>query len=480
MLDLTYFMQRDVYGDDPFTPDVVEPSLPGEFALVIDNIGYGDARNLRIMTSQPEIVENEKGLLVDFELVSSQINGQDATLSFGESILSDFGTVAARSAAYAQWWLESSLMGHFMDYDVEVNHVTSYGNPDLSLINSASIHQLTRGFTVSDSDVMPVRGFLVNDNIDAENMPETLYFSDGAESLSLQRAPGVSVEARSETEYLVSLTPSAPGWTYLRTSDPTSGRQSLLSVIRQSDGRELPVDNFWQTAYTIPDKGPAIHEKLLHGAVELAGSDSYLLTFSPRPEVELTVVQIEGVPDEGKVLTQPLESVTVIFNKEIEPESFSGDDLDLYCEGKRVDASGVAVSRIGECRYLLSLKDAVSKNGFYVLTVNTSGITDTEGFPGSSVGRSVSWVQNSPTSVSEILSGELTVYPQPMRDQVRIGGDYEEIESIEFFDSRGIICLRVSGVGHTDAIDVSSLRPDLYLLRLKTAGASIFLKAFKR
>lgn len=480
VLDLTYFMQRDVYGDDPFTPDVVEPSLPGEFALVIDNIGYGDARNLRIMTSQPEIVENEKGLLVDFELVSSQINGQDATLSFGESILSDFGTVAARSAAYAQWWLESSLMGHFMDYDVEVNHVTSYGNPDLSLINSASIHQLTRGFTVSDSDVMPVRGFLVNDNIDAENMPETLYFSDGAESLSLQRAPGVSVEACSETEYLVSLTPSAPGWTYLRTSDPTSGRQSLLSVIRQSDGRELPVDNFWQTAYTIPDKGPAIHEKLLHGAVELAGSDSYLLTFSPRPEVELTVVQIEGVPDEGKVLTQPLESVTVIFNKEIEPESFSGDDLDLYCEGKRVDASGVAVSRIGECRYLLSLKDAVSKNGFYVLTVNTSGITDTEGFPGSSVGRSVSWVQNSPTSVSEILSGELTVYPQPMRDQVRIGGDYEEIESIEFFDSRGIICLRVSGVGHTDAIDVSSLHPDLYLLRLKTAGASIFLKAFKR
>lgn len=36
-LDLTYFMQRDVYGDNPLTPDVVEPVIPAEFSVLIHN-----------------------------------------------------------------------------------------------------------------------------------------------------------------------------------------------------------------------------------------------------------------------------------------------------------------------------------------------------------------------------------------------------------------------------------------------------------
>jgi hypothetical protein len=73
-LEMTYFMQRDIFGDDPLTTDVVEPMEPAEFSLLINNVGYGDATNVRMVTEQPKIIENEKGLFIDFELLSSQLN----------------------------------------------------------------------------------------------------------------------------------------------------------------------------------------------------------------------------------------------------------------------------------------------------------------------------------------------------------------------------------------------------------------------
>ena len=161
-LDLTYFMQRDVFGDDPLTLDVVEPMKPAEFALLINNKGYGDATNVKMVTQQPEIIENEKGLLIDFELISSQVNGKDAVLSFGKEIANDFGTIPAHSQMYAQWWLTSTLLGHFTDYKVEATHVTSYGNEDLSLLDEVTIHELIHSLDVIKDD-KKLRGFMVND-----------------------------------------------------------------------------------------------------------------------------------------------------------------------------------------------------------------------------------------------------------------------------------------------------------------------------
>ena len=49
-----------------------------------------------------------------------------------EKIVNNFGDIPAGSASYAQWMIESNLLGHFTDYDVDVTHVSSYDNPDLS------------------------------------------------------------------------------------------------------------------------------------------------------------------------------------------------------------------------------------------------------------------------------------------------------------------------------------------------------------
>lgn len=280
-LALDYFMQRDIYGDDPFTMEI-ELMKNAEFAVVIDNQGYGDARNVKMTTRQPEIIENEKGLLIDFELVSSQLNGQDALLAMGEDIITDFGTIRAHDQAYAQWWLRSTLLGHFTTYDVSYNHLTSYGNDDLSLIDTVRVHELIHGFTTDDAMGNPMRGFMVNDLPDAWDLPDKIYFSNATqEGVATSEA---TIRRIGDREFLLEVTSSAPGWNYGSVLDPTLGRQQLVSVVRQSDGMELPVDNVWATDRTLIDGVDWLYESRLHYVVEMTGlNESYILTLYSKP-----------------------------------------------------------------------------------------------------------------------------------------------------------------------------------------------------
>ena len=53
--------------------DVVEPTVPFSLAILITNAGYGSANNLRITSGQPEIIDNEKGLLVSFKIIGANL-----------------------------------------------------------------------------------------------------------------------------------------------------------------------------------------------------------------------------------------------------------------------------------------------------------------------------------------------------------------------------------------------------------------------
>ena len=386
-LDLTYFMQRDVYGDDPLT-EAVEPMEPAEFSLLINNIGYGDATNVRMVTNQPEIVDNEKGLLIDFEILSAQLNGGEKTLALGGSIPTDFGTIPAHSQAYAQWWFQSSLLGHFTDYDVQATHVTSYGNPDLSLLNDVTIHELIRSIKVDDGEVT---GFVVNDLTDAEDTPDMVYFTDGTTAEVALAADAVA-EQQSNTEYWLTVNPSQPGWNYGHITDPTFGRAKLVSIQRQSDGSEINLRNFWQTDRTLRDGKDWLYENNLHFVDQMANSaETYVLTFEPRPDVELEVASVDGVPEEGTVIHEPLQTVTVTFNKAIDAETFTREDITLNCQGSRVDVP-IAITPVSDSQFTLDLSLATAGNGYYTLTVQTADITDLDGFTGAA-GKTVGWIQ---------------------------------------------------------------------------------------
>jgi hypothetical protein len=394
-LDLTYFVQRDVFGDDPLTDNVVEPTKPAEFALVIHNKGNGNAKNMQFATAQPEIVENEKGLVVNYSIVSSQLNGQEATLALGGTVNTDFGTIAPHSKTYAQWWMESTLLGHFLDYDVTATHLNSYGNEDLSLLGDVSIHELIHGFTADSQAMPPTRAFLVNDIPDNADSPDKLYFTDDQEEETVSVTTDVTMTRTSDTEYVVTITPSTRGWIYGKVSDMTAGRQQLVSIVRQSDGKEMPVDNFWQTDRTLRDGKKPLYENMLHFIVNLsATSEQYLLTFAPKPDLELAVEAYEGVPEEGVNANTPIEAIQVKFNKPIDESSFTTEDIKLFYNGTAIDASGIGISKVDEQTFSLALGSTTAQVGLYVLIVQTAGITDAEGFAGID-GKEISWVQAS-------------------------------------------------------------------------------------
>ena len=130
-LFLHYFMQRDIYGDDPLT-ESIEPIIPAELAVMVENNGYGDARGVVIESSQPEIVANEDGLAINFNLIGSNLQGQPANMGLNNIT---FGDIDPLTTKIGQWYFTSSLLGHFVNYETNLVHLSSYGNPDLSLIS---------------------------------------------------------------------------------------------------------------------------------------------------------------------------------------------------------------------------------------------------------------------------------------------------------------------------------------------------------
>ena len=391
-LDLTYFMQRDIFGDDAMTLDVVEPSVDAEFSLLIHNVGYGDATNVKMTTDQPEITENEKGLAVDFELMSSQLNGGEKTLALGNSVVTDFGTIPAQRTTYAQWWLRCSLLGHFTTYNVEATHVTSYNNPDLSLLNDVTIHELIRSLEVPVGDSSMV-GFMTNDISDAYDQPDMLYLSNGdVEGVS---AGEVSIQRLSTTSYRLTVKPSKPGWNYGNVLDPTYGASEIKSVVRESDSKQMPLRNFWQTDRTLRDGHDPLYENRIHCADDFSSftQQTYLLTFDPVPNVLLSVEKMTGMPAEDVVAVKDVDSVSVTFNKSIDPSTFTSDDITLLVQGEKQDASKIDITTMDNKTFILDLRqiNADSPNGYYVLQVQTAEITDTEGYQGKT-GKSVNWI----------------------------------------------------------------------------------------
>jgi len=400
-LSLTYFMQRDVLGDDALTTDVVESMEPAEFSLLINNKGYGDATKVNIHSSQPEIIDNQKGLLIDFKIIGSSLNG--APSSFGITDI-NFGTIPAGKCTYGQWWFTSTLLGHFVDYDISLTHGTSYDNPDLTLISDVSIHQLIRSIQADSASTIRA-GFMVDDQVDGEDMPDILYLTDGT-TREVSLTTNVLFTKNSETVYTMKVTPTKVGWTYGVFEDPVLGKQKLLSVTRTSDGKSINLRNIWQTDRTLLDGREPLNEFRLHFADDLKTAQTYTLTFEPRRDNVLKVEAFGGVP--VKVSETPVGTVTVKFNRPIADSTFTWRDLRLNCQGEQIPLDSVTVNRVDSVTFALNLTSATTLNGYYVLTVQAKTIKDAEGFTGE-VGKETAWNQYLGNKVPLILSIQPTL-----------------------------------------------------------------------
>ncbi len=289
-LVVQYFHQRDVFSDDPFT-DPIEPSIPYSLAVLVRNEGFGTARNFQIISGQPQIVENERGLLIDFQLIATEVAGRSLT----PSLTANFGNVGPGELVIGRWLFTSSLQGNFREYTASFAHQDELGDPRLSLIEDVTIHEMIRLVEVGAPFADGKPDFLVNDIGDPRNMPDTLYLSDGTTNsvatVELAMVDGVPGGPVTEVEVVAEM---PAGWAYLRIPEPSSGSLRLHRVIR-SDGVELGLDRqFWVTDRTFPGLGVRpIYETMLH-----------LLDYNSTGEYRLIYV----APPVSSVLSLPAQS----------------------------------------------------------------------------------------------------------------------------------------------------------------------------
>lgn len=390
LLDLHYFLQRDVFGDDPFT-DAIEPMVPAEFALLVHNRGYGTAKQFRIDSAQPKIFENQKGLQVDFRMsdftpVGTAINGSSSNQGLSQVNLGD---ITGQSTGIAQWWLTSSLLGHFRDMDAKFTHTSGNGNAELSLINSTKIHKLIRS-VVGDADGKP--DFLVTEN-DVQGLPDKLFFSDGQVE-DVRVLPGVCADAPSGATPEIDVQVEAPttaGWHYISLPDPGAGRYQVTGLVRASDGAVLPARNVWLTDRRLPDGGEPVYENTLHVLVELgSAAETFRVQLKALDENPPSVMRFDGVV--SPTLT-PLDALTVEFSEEIDPASFGSEDLELKVQGVTIaDLSSLTITPVSATTFWISGISGLNTNdGLHLLTVQAAGVTDRFGNSGC-MGKQVAWV----------------------------------------------------------------------------------------
>ncbi len=283
-LFLKYFHQRDVFSDDPHT-DPIEPSIPYSLAVMVENRGAGAARNLSITSAQPEIVENEKGLLIDFQIIGTQVAGQNLS----PSLTANFGDIAPMERKVGTWLITSTLQGLFIDYNATFEHLDGFGDPRLSLIKEVEIHEMIHMIEALESKADGLPDFLVNDVADINDLPDTVHLSNGTTEPVMVYESATTGGAITNSNLSTTLTASlGSGWSYLRVPEPADGAFRLVRVER-SDGLEIPLDkNVWTTDRTFIGLGRRpIYENILH-LVDCNSTGSFTLFYEPLSGADVT------------------------------------------------------------------------------------------------------------------------------------------------------------------------------------------------
>jgi hypothetical protein len=115
-------------------------------------VGGGSANDLSITTAQPRILQNQDGLVVNFQIIGTQVGTQQET----PSLTVNFGNLVSGQTGDADFLLTSTLQGQFEDFSANYSHSDSLGGIETSLISSVQTHQLIHAgdFNYSGSTVV--------------------------------------------------------------------------------------------------------------------------------------------------------------------------------------------------------------------------------------------------------------------------------------------------------------------------------------
>ena len=236
-LTLDYFLPIDVYGDDAFTPEI-EPPIPFPLGVRVRNTGTGVAKNLKIDSAQPKIVDNAQGLLVGFNIESTEVNGK----LIPNTLLATFGDIAANTASIARWMMTCTLSGRFVEFKAEYSHSDELGGKLTSLIEGVNTHFLIRDVLVDVPGRDSLRDFLAKDG-----GVYRIYESDTVDTEVPDQSASSNLSFKSQAGIDITYTLSSPvtaGFMYVQLSDPNAGNKIIKSVVR-SDGKQIKTENVW-------------------------------------------------------------------------------------------------------------------------------------------------------------------------------------------------------------------------------------------
>lgn len=241
MLELDYFLTEDVYADDSATEGVVEPAEPFTLGVRIKNNGSGIAKNIKIDSAQPKIIENDQGLLIGFEIISSYLNDSPAE----DTLLINFGDIESNTSKVGRWVMQTTLSGKFTAFEAQFTHAEDLGGKLTSLIDldsSEAAHLLIKDVIVDLPGKDSVKDFLAKDGDVIR-----VYESDAVDTDVVDHsAPAVfSQQGINGSDIIYTMqVPATAGPLYAKVADPLSQTKKIKSVIRQ-DGKLIPLDNAW-------------------------------------------------------------------------------------------------------------------------------------------------------------------------------------------------------------------------------------------
>jgi len=346
--------------------------------MMVTNTGAGAARNVQITSAQPQIIrhEQDKDILIDFEIINAELNGSDQL----DSLTVNMGDIIPGSMTVARWQMISSLQGQFVSYNASFEHINGLGDPRLSLIQNVEVHELIHCVRTETSSDDQIVDFLVNDLADANNMPETLYTSTGlvenVHTVLDAQVDGMATEGDLQLQLTM---PAVEGNVYIQLNNPAQEDLVLASVIR-SDGKViLPEYNAWTTDRIIrPVDEPHYRQRLLH-LFDNNSTGLYTLKYT-------TIQNPLGI-DKMTFVSDPVATVNIKFDVPIDPTTFDWTDIELTRDyGMNLISFPIVIRQLSSTTFRLSgLGYLTAPAGRYELRIKTENILSEDNVAGASI-----------------------------------------------------------------------------------------------
>jgi len=222
---------------DYYIPSDVKANQPFKLAVSVNNTGFGPAKSFEIETAQPVIYYNPSGLLIDFEIIGSALNGVPRS----NSLKVDFGDIGPGERSIAWWEMVTTLDGSFTEFTGSYTHSNEFGGTETSRIKNLNTHIIRRHVDTGAA----FYDFLVDS--DNNYVPDWVVDSATGEAVDvLTVSYNITFEPTVTDPVLdVSVSKIEDKWIYIPIDDPTGNSASILEVTR-SDGKVISPQNYWQ------------------------------------------------------------------------------------------------------------------------------------------------------------------------------------------------------------------------------------------